>query len=246
MHRKALFLSLIALLMTNVWMAWALPKCQGNDPGKWHHCHGSHTKRLIVSEFRNGTYSIPYYTTYIGEWENGKADGQGSYTNHKGDKYFGEFRYDKFHGRGAMHFVDGTTWIGLWRDGEWVNGDKYGAGQIPSEVEIYASKVTPSLENRSSGRLLRFDIEAGRNIAEKNCGSCHLTQDFPDWTAGVAKDMDPDASLSFEAIANHLDMESLDALKAELKTSHWPDTGNSLSSTDIDNLVGYILGFANK
>ena len=159
-----LFLFVPFLLLVHVTSAVALPACQGSDSNQWDDCHGSVTKRLIVSKFIEGTYSVPHYTTYIGEWQNGKASGQGSFAYHNGDKYLGEFRNNSFHGRGAKYFADGTTWIGLWRDGEWVEGDKYGTPEISPEV--YALRLALLSGKKTTEQFSRADPEAGRKLAE--------------------------------------------------------------------------------
>ena len=239
-----LFLFVPLLLLVHVTSAVALPACQGSDSNQWDDCHGSVTKRLIVSKFIEGTYSVPHYTTYIGEWQNGKASGQGSFAYHNGDKYLGEFRNNNFHGRGAKYFADGTTWIGLWREGEWVEGEKYGTPEISPEV--YALRLALLSGKKITELFSRADPEAGRKLAEEQCVSCHLTPDFSDWTAGVESAMASDDSPSFEFIAKQLKNANIYALKAALNTSHWPDSGNGLSVTDIYNLISYIFGFANN
>ena len=239
---RNLFLFVLLLLMVHVTSAVALPACQGSDSNQWDDCHGSVTKRLIVSKFIEGTYSVPHYTKYIGEWQNGKASGQGSFAYHNGDKYLGEFRNNNFHGRGAKYFADGTAWIGLWRDGEWVEGEKYGTPEI--SLEVYALRLILLSGNKTTEQLPRVDPEAGRKLAEEQCASCHLTPEFSDWTGGVERAMASDEAPSFEFIAKQLENANIHALKAALNTSHWPDAGNGLSVTDIYNLISYILGFA--
>ena len=239
---RKLFLCVPLLLLVHVISCFALPSCQGSDPNQWDDCHGSVTKRLIVSKFIEGTYSVPHYTTYIGEWQNGKASGQGSFAYHNGDKYLGEFRNNSFHGRGAKYFADGTTWIGLWRDGEWVEGDKYGTPEISPEV--YALRLALLSGKKPTEQFSRADPEAGRKLAEEQCVSCHLTPVFSDWTAGVERAMDLDDPPSFESIAKQLETANIHVLKVALNTSHWPNAGSGLSVTDIYNLISYIVGFA--
>ena len=55
---------------------------------------------------------------YIGEFKDGKFDGQGTYTYADGDKYVGEFKEDKFDGKGTYTFADGKKYVGDWQDGE--------------------------------------------------------------------------------------------------------------------------------
>ena len=91
--------------------AWALPECEGSpykgdDLSKtkhWDNCEGTHT-------LSNGT-------KYVGEFKDGKYNGQGTIIFAKGDKYVGEWKDDKFYGQGTFIWADGTKYVGEWKDG---------------------------------------------------------------------------------------------------------------------------------
>ena len=53
---------------------------------------------------------------YIGEIENGKPNGQGTYTFPDGKKYEGKFKDGKEHGKGTLTTPDGFTDVGDWDD----------------------------------------------------------------------------------------------------------------------------------
>jgi len=55
-----------------------LPACQGSDTAKWSNCFGSVT--------------YPSGDKYVGEYKDGKNNGQGTYTYANGDKHVGEFK----------------------------------------------------------------------------------------------------------------------------------------------------------
>jgi len=56
---------------------------------------------------------------YIGEWKNGKWNGQGTFTYDDGVKYVGEFKDYYFHGQGSFtNPNDGSYYIGQWKYGE--------------------------------------------------------------------------------------------------------------------------------
>jgi hypothetical protein len=55
---------------------------------------------------------------YDGEIENGKPNGQGTYTHPNGEKYVGEFKDGKKDGQGTFTFTDGKKYVGSWKDGE--------------------------------------------------------------------------------------------------------------------------------
>ena len=69
------------------------------------------TNCLGIFKYTNGD-------TYVGEWKNGKVNGQGAYTWPNGDKYVGEFKDGKLHGQGTHTQNDGTVLRGLWVDGK--------------------------------------------------------------------------------------------------------------------------------
>jgi hypothetical protein len=55
---------------------------------------------------------------YVGEFRDGKYNGEGTYTWPSGDKYVGSFRDDKFHGQGTYTYADGSKRVGEWKDGK--------------------------------------------------------------------------------------------------------------------------------
>jgi protein-L-isoaspartate(D-aspartate) O-methyltransferase len=70
---------------------------------------------------------------YVGEFKNGKYDGQGTYTHISGAKYVGEYKDDSRH-VGTYTFANGNKYVGEWKD------DKYhGQG-----ILTYASGSTES------------------------------------------------------------------------------------------------------
>jgi len=97
-----------------------LPPCPTNVPSiKWNKCFGT---------LKNGKS-----TTYVGEWQNGKANGQGTATYANGDKYVGEFKDGKPNGQGTDTFVNGDKYVGEYKDDKkngqgtftWADGHKY-------------------------------------------------------------------------------------------------------------------------
>jgi hypothetical protein len=130
--KKLLFL---ILLIPNLVMA--LPLCPGSpiedylvnydQSNNWDECKGSY-------KFLKGT-------TFIGEWRNGKQDGQGTYIDYTGFSYEGEWKngimnglgkgvgingdeiYEgqykdgKRHGQGTLTKSNGDEYSGIWKDG---------------------------------------------------------------------------------------------------------------------------------
>ena len=57
---------------------------------------------------------------YVGDWKDGKRTGQGTYTWSNGNKYIGEWKDGKRTGQGTLTFPDGTKYVGEWKNGkEW-------------------------------------------------------------------------------------------------------------------------------
>ena len=62
------------------------------------------------------TYTYPNGIQYVGEFRDGRTNGQGTLTWPNGDKYIGEFRDDKRHGQGTMTYPSGSNQTGKWQD----------------------------------------------------------------------------------------------------------------------------------
>ncbi len=95
-----------------------LPTCEG-DRAAWTDCFGSHT-------FASGS-------KYVGEYKDGKRNGQFIVTYANGSKYVGEFKGNQKNGQGTETFVSGSKYVGEYKDGKYngqgtytsANGDKY-------------------------------------------------------------------------------------------------------------------------
>ncbi|MEJ6792912.1 MAG: hypothetical protein QNK89_09355 [Lacinutrix sp.] len=55
---------------------------------------------------------------YVGESEDGKQHGQGTYAWVSGNKYVGEWKDGKQHGQGTYTWTDGSKYVGEWNDGK--------------------------------------------------------------------------------------------------------------------------------
>ena len=94
-------LTLLASLLV-VGNVYALPPCPSS--GVFHNCFGTLT-------WGSGE-------KYVGEWQDGKMHGQGTYT-WDGGKYVGEHKNHKADGKGTMTwFDDGSKYVGEWQDGK--------------------------------------------------------------------------------------------------------------------------------
>ena len=89
---------LVILLVSGVYTlsageSFALPPCP--EDGVWNNCFG--------------TYTSGEGTTYAGEWNDDKSNGQGTETYASGDKYVGEFKDGKLHGQGTNTWPDALS-----------------------------------------------------------------------------------------------------------------------------------------
>ena len=61
---------------------------------------------------------MPDGRQFVGEWKDGKLNGQGTYTHLNGRKYIGEWRDGQPNRQGTMTKLDGS----VIHSGKWVNG----------------------------------------------------------------------------------------------------------------------------
>ncbi|MEK7877990.1 MAG: hypothetical protein AAB325_17585 [Pseudomonadota bacterium] len=104
-----------------------LPPCPASyNSALWTSCVGEETfpsGAKVVGEFKDGklngqgTESFPDGQKYVGQYRDGKRNGQGTLTYGNGATYIGGFKDDKYDGQGNLKFPDGTTYIGEHRDG---------------------------------------------------------------------------------------------------------------------------------
>ena len=91
---------------------------------------------------------------YVGSFFNGLRDGHGVMTN-GGNCYVGNFKRDRFHGKGDYTTSNGDRYVGFWCDGkmtghgfmrwnngatytgEWYNGQMHGKGRLSSDAGEY-------------------------------------------------------------------------------------------------------------
>ena len=65
-----------------------------------------------------GTYTNHDGEKYVGEWKDGEKHGQGTYTYHHGFKYVGEWKDNRKNGQGTYTLTDGHRFEGEWKDGK--------------------------------------------------------------------------------------------------------------------------------
>ena len=140
---KATYISVFLLFTTLSINLYAsnLSECKGsplevdskNDTSKelrksWTNCSATVTRtdgNKYVGEFKDGklngqgTYTYPNGDKYVGEWNDNKRHGQGIYTVANGNKYVGEWKDNKYHGQGTFTHTDGNKYVGEWKDNKY-------------------------------------------------------------------------------------------------------------------------------
>jgi hypothetical protein len=125
-----------------------LPACQGRDAAKWSDCFGTVTLTdgdKYIGEFKDGkengqgTLTYSYGGKYVGAWKNGEYNGQGTYTHPNGDKYVGGFLNGSRHGKGTLTDAKGHKLVA-----EFKNGEPNGQGTFTS---VNGSKYVGEFKN---------------------------------------------------------------------------------------------------
>ena len=102
---------------------FALPDCPKTDYP--HNCFDKYkwddgTK--YVGDWQDGNFNGQGTLTYsngdryVGQWKNGKKHGTGSYSYANGDKCFGEYQDDLLNGKAKCTFADGDVLEGIWKN----------------------------------------------------------------------------------------------------------------------------------
>ena len=138
MHMSPIILGFALLLGTLQQVnATSLPPCPKNTAtSNWNKCEGTFDSAIkgevYIGEWHNGkpngqgTVRFRKGGNYVGEFRNNSINGhdingQGTWTYPDGQKYVGEFRDDKRHGQGTLYAADGMVkQSGVWKNNEFV------------------------------------------------------------------------------------------------------------------------------
>lgn len=106
---------------------------------------------------------------YIGEVENGKANGKGTYTSKKsGTIYKGRFFYDTFSGDGTMTWRNGDKFTGTWDNDVGTSGTMTYANGANAEGTVRAGKFLASKSNQNNSPSQNY-ADRSKNILIADC-----------------------------------------------------------------------------
>ena len=129
-----------------------LPPCQGTDTKYWDKCQG--------------TFTVTSGNKYVGEWKDGKRNGQGTFTFANGDKYVGEYKNGKQNGQGTYTFANGTKSVGVWKDGERIEQSSEYARleRLEREQQEQSIPLRAKARNDVVAQALNYVDGGGENI----------------------------------------------------------------------------------
>ena len=110
-----------------------LPPCRASsETATWTNCVGTDTFTSgvfagaeYVGEFKDGkrngqgTFTFADGGKHVGEFKDDKRNGQGTYTFPDGRKHVGEFQNDQPNGQGTSTWPDGAEYVGEFKDGKY-------------------------------------------------------------------------------------------------------------------------------
>ena len=104
-----------------------------------------------------GTLTLADGRKYVGQFKDGKFDGQGTYTWPSGNKYVGQYKDGKYDGQGTYTWPDGNKYVGQWKDGKKNGQGTYTwpdgqkyVGQYKDGKKVSASYIDPMDDNVTS------------------------------------------------------------------------------------------------
>ena len=125
---KKLLVILLLFFVLGCEQKRSLPECEGTDDSQWTNCFGTGEEQghIYAGEFKDGkahgqgTYTWPNGNKYVGEHKNGKRHGLGTFTFPNGQKYVGEFKNGNYDGQGTFTHASGRVERGIWKNDELV------------------------------------------------------------------------------------------------------------------------------
>ena len=101
-------------------------------------CQGEDVYRWTMCK---ETYILKNGDKYVGQFKDGKYHGKGTYIFKNGNKYVGDFKNGKFHGKGTYIFTNGDKYVGEFKDGR--KNDQVTTTYSAGEVTVYDCSNAP-------------------------------------------------------------------------------------------------------
>ena len=124
--------------------------------------HAQNNLPPCSGDYRNNCYGVGVYNNgkYVGQFKDGKRNGQGTYFWASGSKYEGQYKDGKRNGQGTFTWTNGDKYVGQFindnRTGQgtytWTNGDKY-VGQFINENRTGQGTYTFANGNKYVGQF---------------------------------------------------------------------------------------------
>lgn len=137
--------------------------CQGSDVSKWSQCVGqlsSQDGTKYIGDFQNGAANgygfmqTPSKDQIIGEFKDNNVHGIGLHLKPDGERYAGEFKENKYHGRGLYKKSSGEMINGKWKRDQFkevIQGDEdYLLRLIAIDPAKRANELLSNLGSKSS------------------------------------------------------------------------------------------------
>ena len=179
---RSLLIILSILKMGVAFSQSNLPACQGNNSSSWNNCLGTKTSPNggeYIGEFRDGkyngqgTYNISNGSKYIGEFKDGKYNGNGTLTYSNGDKFVGEYKDNKRNGQGTLTTANGDKFLNNYEDGK-----RTGLG---TAIFVNGSKYVGEFKDDKRNGAGEFTFQNGNifkgNFVDNNFDGAGLLQD---------------------------------------------------------------------
>ncbi len=170
-----------------------LPDCRSHKKEDWTNCLASTVLPSggdFVGEYKDGkangqgTVTYPNGNKYIGELKVGRIDGEGTYTWPNGHQFVGQFKNGEFHGNGIYEYANGDKYDGEWKNDKWHGQGNftYADGTV-KKVFIGGDKVSAKSQTMIypvRGKITRQYNEGeneGIDIAGKAGGTVYAVAD---------------------------------------------------------------------
>ena len=101
-------------------------------------CQGEDVYRWTMCK---ETYIFKNGDKYVGQFKDGKFHGKGTYIFKNENKYVGDFKNGKFHGKGTYIFTNGDKYVGEFKDGR--KNDQVTTTYSAGEVTVYDCSNAP-------------------------------------------------------------------------------------------------------